>query len=660
MLRVFISTYAFSRTIFLIYVFKALILLSSISSKDLHFDSCLTLLFSHFLLIVTFSGLFTLGFPIEESASNKRLNSEKKQQQHTTAQNNNNNNKIIDKAILYSCPVKDKNGNLLSSEGDQRARWAEHFKEILNRPAPQTPPTIPPPTELLGINTNPPSRIEISRAIKSLKTGKAAGPDGIPPEALKADTQTSTEMLYPLLNKVWEQEQVPEDWKKGHMVKLPKKGDMSSCNNWRGIMLLSIPGKVLTRIILERLKTALDKKLRDEQAGFRQDRSCTDHIATMRIIIEQSLEWQSPLYSVFVDFQKAFDSIDRETIWKLMQHYGFPPKFITIIQQLYENATCQVIHEGKLTEPFFVQTGVRQGCLLSPTIFLIVIDWVMRKATKDRRMGIQWTLTKQLEDLDFADDISLLAHRHEDAQTKLEHVAEEAEKVGLQININKTEVMRVNNNRQEAIQLQGKEIKEADSFTYLGSVVSKDGGTDEDIRNRINKARHAFNTLRPIWRATSLSLQNKIRIFGTNVKSVLLYGSETWRVTKTNTNKLQTFINKCLRNVLQIRWPEMIPNEELWERTGQEQIITEIKRRKWGWIGHTLRKPATNTTRQALSWNPQGKRKVGRPRQTWRRSVEEELKAVGIRWSELGRTCQNRVRWRSIVTALCSPRNQEA
>ena len=249
-------------------------------------------------------------------------------------------------------------------------------------------------------------------------------------------------------------------------------------------------------------------------------------------------------------------------------------------------------------------------------------------------MGIQWTLTKQLEDQDFADDISLLAHRHKEAQTKLHHVADEAEKVGLQININKTEVMRVNYNRQEAIhvQLQGKEIKESDSFTYLGSVVSKDGGTEEDIRNRINRARHAFNTLRPIWRATSLSLQNKIRIFGTNVKSVLLYGSETWRVTKTNTNKLQTFINKCLRNVLQIRWPEMIPNEELWERTGQEQIITEKKRRKWGWIGHTLRKPATKyTTRQALSWNPQGKRKVGRPRQTCRRSVEEEL-----RQSELG------------------------
>ena len=188
-------------------------------------------------------------------------------------------------------------------------------------------------------------------------------------------------------------------------------------------MLLSIPGKVLTRIMLERLKTALDKRLRVEQAGFRQDRSCTDHIATMRIIIEQSLEWQTPLYTVFVDFQKAFDSVDRDVIWRLMYHYGFPPKFVAIIQQLYEDATCQVIHDGKLTEPFSVQTGVRQGCLLSPTIFLMVVDWVKRQSTAGQRTGIQWTFTKQLEDLDFADDISLLSHKHQDAQEKLCRVA---------------------------------------------------------------------------------------------------------------------------------------------------------------------------------------------------------------------------------------------
>ena len=158
---------------------------------------------------------------------------------------------------------------------------------------------------------------------------------------------------------------MPEDWKRGHLVKLPKKGDLSSCNNWRGIILLSIPGKVLTRIMLERLKTALDKRLRVERAGFRQDRSCTDHIATMRIIIEQSLEWQTPLYTVFVDFQKAIGSVDRDVIWRLMYHYGFPPKFAAIIQQLYEDATCQVIHDGKLTElSEYKPASVRAVCSL--------------------------------------------------------------------------------------------------------------------------------------------------------------------------------------------------------------------------------------------------------------------------------------------------------
>ena len=557
-------------------------------------------------------------------------------------------------------PVKDTNGNIISGEKEQRKRWAEHFRETLNRPAPSAIPDIPPPSERLDINTNPPTKIEIAKAIKALKSGKAAGPDGIPPEALKADIQTSTEMLHPLLKEIWEQEKVPDDWKKGYLVKLPKKGDLSSCDNWRGITLLSIPGKVLTRIILERLKTALDKVLRDEQAGFRQDRSCTDHIATMRIIIEQSLEWQTPLYIVFVDFKKAFDSVDREVIWRLMHHYGFPPKYITLIKELYEDATCQVIHDGKLTERFSVQTGVRQGCLLSPTIFLMVVDWVMRQSTSGQGTGIQWTFMRQLEDLDFADDISLLSHKQQQAQEKLSRVAEEAKKTGLQINIGKTESMRVNNKQRNRLKLQQEEIREVNKFVYLGSIVSKDGGSDEDIKCRISKARHAFNTLRPIWRSTALSLKNKIRIFNTNVKAVLLYGSETWRVTKTNTQKLQTFTNRCLRNILNIRWPETISNDQLWTRTRQAPIEIDVRKRKWGWIGHTLRKNASNITRQALEWNPQGKRKVGRPKQTWRRSINTEMKAAGMTWAELKRASQNRVRWRSVVAALCSPRNEEA
>ena len=159
-----------------------------------------------------------------------------------------------------SRPVIDKNGETITDEAKERARWAGHFQEILNRPPPQVPPDIPPAANQLAVSITPPTKNEVSKAIKSLKSGKTAGPDGIPPEALKADVQTSTEIIHLLLTKIWENEQIPEEWKKGYLVKLSEKGDLSSCNDWRGIMLLSIPSKILTRIILERLKKALDQQ----------------------------------------------------------------------------------------------------------------------------------------------------------------------------------------------------------------------------------------------------------------------------------------------------------------------------------------------------------------------------------------------------------------
>ncbi|XP_059139501.1 uncharacterized protein LOC131927735 [Physella acuta] len=142
----------------------------------------------------------------------------------------------------------------------------------------------------------------------------------------------------------------------------------------------------------------------------------------------------------FVDFEKAFDSVNRDVIWKLMSHYGIPKKFISITQKLFEDTTSRVIHKGKLTKPFTVTTGVRQGCMLSPMIFLMVIDWIMLKTTKNDT-GIQWSFTKRLEDLDFADDICLLSHKHQHTQAKLNWLSEEASRVGLKINKNKTEVI---------------------------------------------------------------------------------------------------------------------------------------------------------------------------------------------------------------------------
>ena len=126
------------------------------------------------------------------------------------------------------------------------------------------------------------------------------------------------------------------------------------------------------------MKDAIDKELRDKQAGFRKERSCTDQIATLRVIVEQTIEWQSSLYVCFVDFEKAFDSVDRQSIWNILRHYGVPEKIVNTIRLLYEGFSCQVIHDGRLSEEFAVTTGVRQGCLLSPLLFLVVLDWVTR------------------------------------------------------------------------------------------------------------------------------------------------------------------------------------------------------------------------------------------------------------------------------------------
>ena len=553
-------------------------------------------------------------------------------------------------------PVRDKQGNSLNSTEEQMKRWAEHFREILNRPRPETPANIPPAEEELPISCDRPSKEEIERAIKVQKKGKAAGPDEIPAEAIKGDMKTAVEILYELFGKIWEKEEIPTEWREGTVIKLPKKGDLRECTNYRGIMLLSVPGKVFNRILLERMKEAVDPKLRDQQAGFRRNRSCADQIASLRIIVEQSLEWNSSLYINFIDYEKAFDSVDRETLWKLMKHYGIPEKFINLVRATYQDMQCRVAHAGQLSDSFEVKTGVRQGCLLSPFLFLLVIDWIMKTSTSGKGNGIQWTLMEQLDDLDFADDLALLSHSQAQMQDKTSLLESRSAEVGLKINKRKTELMKMNTraNNPVPVTVGGDPIKEVESFVYLGSVLDKEGGTDRDVTVRIGKARGSFIMLKNIWASKEISIRTKLRIFNSNIKSVLLYGCETWRATKSMQKKLQTFINSCLRRILNIRWPERVRNEDLWQRAGMEPVDIQICKRKWRWIGHTLRKPVNNTTRRALRWNPQGKRKRGRPRNTWRRTTETEMRGENVTWNDVTTTAQDRVRWRQFVDGLCS------
>ncbi|VDP79530.1 unnamed protein product [Schistosoma curassoni] len=204
--------------------------------------------------------------------------------------------------------------------------------------------------------------------------GEAAGTDNILGEALKADVAVTAKTLHILFSKIWDEEQVPTYWKEGLLVKIPKKSDLSNCDNYRGIPLLSIQGKVFNRGLLNRMKDSVDAQPRYQQAGFRKDRSCTDQIATLRIIVEQSIQWNSSLYINFIDYEKAFDGVDRTIVWKLLRHYGVPEKIVNIIQNSYDGLNRKIMRRGQLTDSFEVKTGVRQCCLLSPFLFLLVID----------------------------------------------------------------------------------------------------------------------------------------------------------------------------------------------------------------------------------------------------------------------------------------------
>lgn len=391
-----------------------------------------------------------------------------------------------------------KDGKILDSESQQLERWTEHFKETLNAEHQADVPVIEQFGIELDIDIGEVSRDEIRKAILRLKNGKSPGLDAITAEMLKADIETSTTMFHELFRHIWTHDTIPNDWAKGLIIKLLKKGDQSDCNNWRGITLLSVPSKILLRVLLNRIDDAIDEILRKEQAGFRSGRGCIDHIFTLRNIIEQSIEWQNKLVLNFIDFRRAFDSIKRSCLWAILRAYGVPFKIITLIQAFYNNYECCVLHNGQQSEWFQVTSGVRQGCIISPILFITAIDWCMRTTLGNEITGIRWTMNSFLEDLDFADDICLLSSNRNNLQNKTTRPNETAQRIGLTINEKKTKLMNISSNTIQPVHLGHNIIEEVEDFTYLGSMLSNTNGTAKDIRARISKARYAFCQLQPI------------------------------------------------------------------------------------------------------------------------------------------------------------------
>ncbi|VDP74422.1 unnamed protein product [Schistosoma curassoni] len=274
------------------------------------------------------------------------------------------------------------------------------------------------------------------------------------------------------------------------------------------------------------MKDCVDAQLRDQEAGFCKDRSCTDQIATPWISVQQSVEWNSSLYINFIDYEKVFDSVDRTTLWKLLRYYSVSQKIVNTTQNSYDGLHCKIVHGGQLTDSFEVKTGVRQGCLLSPFHFLLVIDWIMKTSTSEGKRGIQWTSRIQLDDLDFTDYLALLSQTQQQMQERTS-VATASAAVDLNMHKGKSRILRYNTACTNPVTIDREDLEDVKIFTYLGSIIDEQSGSDADMKARIGKARAAYLQLKNIWNSKQLSTNIKVRIFNTNVKTVLLYWVET-------------------------------------------------------------------------------------------------------------------------------------
>ena len=221
--------------------------------------------------------------------------------------------------------------------------------------------------------------------MKRMKPGKAPGPDNVPFELLNSAGPALKSRLMVLLTQIWNSESVPPNFKNANIITIFKKGDHMSCGNYRGISLLCIAGKIFTRILLDRLLQLAEEILSESQCGFRPSRGTIDMIFCARQLQEKSREQQQPLMQIFWDLRKAFDKVPRPAMWLTLAKFGCPDRFMNLIRVLHDGMTARVIQQGNVSETFEINGGLKQGCVLPPTLFALYAAAMLERQDHKQR-----------------------------------------------------------------------------------------------------------------------------------------------------------------------------------------------------------------------------------------------------------------------------------
>ena len=578
-------------------------------------------------------------------------------------------------------PLLDSDGKTLLVDDDKiLQRWVDHYSEVLNRPPSSDPDVINsiPQRSLIDELDAVPNISETKAAIKLLCRGKQPGKDLLPGEIYKAGGPTLVRKLTSLLQKIWEQGKVPQDFKDASLITLFKnKGKRSLCDNYRGIALLSVAGKILARIILSRVNRHLTNLVYSEsQCGFRKGRGTTDMIFCLRQVQEKAREHNAPLYMAFIDLTKAFDTVPRSSLWTVLGKLGIPEKMKNIIISFHEGMQAEVIHGGKVSDPFLVDNGTKQGCVLAPLLFALYFAVMLQHALQDLNLGVpicfrptgglfnirRFTARTKVTietlcDLLFADDCALVAHSKADLQELMDNFSKACKAFGLTISTDKTEIVYQPPPRSDPdqappspckINIGNITLKQNSKFKYLGSTITENASLDDEIQFRISRASSAFGKLKKrLWSSHDVSLKTKIDVYRAVVISALIYGSEAWTPYRRQIKLLDAFHMSKLRSICNITWKDKVANHEILTKCqipGMEAILMKSQLR---WAGHVVRMDNDRLPKVMLYGQLEKyQRPMGRPLLRFKDKLKANISSLQLekRWESL---CLERTEWRS-------------
>ncbi|KAK3548323.1 hypothetical protein QTP70_010196 [Hemibagrus guttatus] len=380
-----------------------------------------------------------------------------------------------------------------------------------------------------------------------MKSGKAVGPDDIPVEVWKCLGEAAVEFLASLFNRVLESERMPEEWRRSVLVPIFKnKGDVQSCNNYRGIKLMSHTMKVWERVVEARLRKVVE--ICEQQYGFMPRKSTTDAIFALRILMEKYRDGQRELHCVFVDLEKAYDRVPREELWYCMRKSGVAEKYVRVVQDMYERSRTVVRCAVGQTEEFNVEVGLYQGSALSPFLFAIVMD----QLSEEVRQESPWTMM-------FADDIVICSESRKQVVENLERWRFALERRGMKVSRSKTEYMCVNEREGSGtVRLQGEEVKKVQEFKYLGSTVQSNGECGKEVKKRVQAGWNGWRKVSGVLCDQKISARIKGKVYRTVVRPAMPYGLETVSLRKRQESELEVAELKMLSPLLRAADPDVV------------------------------------------------------------------------------------------------------